>query len=88
MSQLYVLTVTIPHDEVGFPAVQKLLENMSYTKKYYRAVAYPNKAEYVLGPLSQVGIDNAKTAFRDAFKDATPADKGFCAFHVHPYARD
>lgn len=85
MSQLYTLTVTIPHDEIGYVEVQKILEPMSYTKKYYRAVVYPNKIEYVLGPLSQTGIDNAKAAFREAFKNAKADDKRACAFGVTPF---
>ena len=85
MSQLYMLTATVPHDDIGFPEVQKLVAGMSYTKKYWRAVAHPNRVEYVLGPYSQVGIDNAKAAFREAFKGATPEMKKECGFQQVPH---
>ncbi len=86
MSQLYKLTVKIPHDDIGFPKTQEILARMSYTKRYWKAIAYPNSVEYVLGPFSQVGIDNAKAAFRDAFKEATPEMRKHCSFDVEPHS--
>ncbi len=85
MSQLYKLTAKIPHDEIGFPKVQALLAGMSYTKKYWKALVYPNQIEYIMGPYSQVGIDNAKAAFRETFKDATPDDRKHCSFSQEPH---
>ena len=63
MSQMYMLTVLVPHDEIGFPKVQKLLETKSYKKTYLKGIVPPNKIEYVMGPYSQIGIDNAVIVF-------------------------
>ena len=48
MSQLYKLTVKIPHDDIGFPKTQEILTRMSYTKRYWKAIAYPNSVDYIL----------------------------------------
>lgn len=80
MSQMYKIIATVPIDDIGFVAVQELLKLKSYTK-----IARGDLASFHMGPFSQTGIDNVKTAFREAFAKATTESKRRCAFDVSPH---
>lgn len=74
-----MLKVTIPFDE-NFEKVKDHTSRMSYKKEFWHSFVPPHKVVYEFGPLSDVGVDNVKDAFREMFKESKY--KGSCNFEV------
>lgn len=65
----FILTIVIPIED-NFDAIIRLLKFASYEKEYQPSMTSIHKMQYRFGPLSEEGVENFKTAFRDMFKDS------------------
>lgn len=75
--QHFILTVVLPIDD-NFDTVIRLLKFSSYEKEYQPSMTTIHKMAYRFGPLTEVGVENYKDAFRDIFKNSP--FKSHCSF--------
>jgi hypothetical protein len=77
--QFFVLTVVIPIED-NFDTVIRLLRFSSYEKEYQPSMTSIHKMVYRFGPLTEDGVENYKTAFREIFSNSP--FKNHCSFTV------
>ena len=82
--EYFVLTATIPIED-NFDTIIRLLKFSSYEKEYQPTLNGVHKMQYRFGPLTEEGVENFKTVFRDIFKDS-PFRKE-CTFIVSEITR-
>lgn len=80
------LIIHLPYREEIRIKIEKLFSTRCYEKIFCHSLVPPHRLEYIIGPLTETGVENYKKKIKGEFKTLLKEhEKDYCSFGVSDY---